>query len=313
MSGWCSRSQYPLFVSTFALVQGVSRRVAVIGSAGRLGAALAREYAREHEVVGFNRGQLDLADPAQIRRALEAVEVDIVINTAAQTLVDRCETEPEEAFAINADAPALIAEICATKGARLIHISTDYVFDGEKREPYTEDDDANPISVYGESKLRGERGVLAVSPRHVVARVSWVFGPDRPSFIDWLIQQAREKEKVSAVADKFSTPTYTLDIARMVAPFFDFEMPGGIVHVANRGECSWQAYGQWALDCCASEGVALRARTVDAISLSDMKNFIARRPIYTVLSPEKWERLTGAAARDWRDAVADFVRDHVSL
>ena len=277
-----------------------------------MGAALVREYRREHDVVGFNRAQLDLADLAQIR-SLEALEFNVLINAAAQTLVDRCEEERDEAFALNADAPAHLAEICAAKGARLIHISTDYVFDGAKREPYSEEDQANPISVYGESKLRGERAVLAVSARHVVARVSWVFGPDRPSFVDWVIQQARANEQVSAVADKISTPTYTIDIARMLAPFFNDRTPGGIFHVANRGECTWQEYGQWAIDCCTAEGVALRARTVDAISLSDMKNFIARRPIYTVLSTQKWERLTGGTPRNWRDAVADYVRNHVNL
>lgn len=264
-------------------------------------------------MIGFKRTELDLAVPGQLRATLARLEFDVLINAAAQTLVDRCEENREEAFAINADAPAVLAELCDGKGARLIHISTDYVFDGEKREPYSEEDAAEPISVYGESKLRGERGVLALRGAHVVARVSWVFGPDRPSFIDWVIQQAREKEQVSAVADKFSTPTYTVDIARMLAPFFDPAQPGGLLHVANRGECSWQQYGQHALDCCAAEGVALRARTVDPITLADMKNFIARRPIYTVLSTGRLERLTGETPRDWREAVAEYVRDHVEL
>ncbi|MFL6568212.1 MAG: SDR family oxidoreductase, partial [Chthoniobacterales bacterium] len=191
------------------------------------------------------------------------------------------------------------------------HIGTDYVFDGESREPYREEDEPKPISVYGESKLEGDRRVLAVSERHIVARVSWVFGPDRPSFIDWIIGQAREKENVSAVADKISTPTYTLDIARMLERFFDPSLGSGVVHIANRGECTWQTYGQWALDCCAAEGVQLRARTVDPITLADMKNFIARRPIYTVLSTDKFERLTGQTPRNWQEAVAEYVRDHI--
>ncbi|MFL6528534.1 MAG: dTDP-4-dehydrorhamnose reductase [Chthoniobacterales bacterium] len=287
------------------------KRVAVVGAGGRLGAALVREYGRTHEVLAFTRRDLDFADLDGLRRTLAHAEFDVLVNAAAQTLVDRCETEPEEAFAINAEAPRVLAEICSAKGARLIHIGTDYVFDGEAREPYREDDDAKPISVYGESKLEGERRVLAVSDRHIVARVSWVFGPDRPSFVDWIIGQAREKENVSAVADKISTPTYTLDIARMLERFFDLSLGSGVVHIANRGECAWQGYGQWALDCCAAEGIELRARTVDPITLADMKNFIARRPIYTVLSTEKFERLTGHTPRDWRDAVAEYVRDHI--
>ena len=285
----------------------------VVGAGGRLGAALVREYGRDHQVVGLNRAQLDLANALQLRQTLGGLEFALLINAAAQTQVDRCETHPNEAFAINADAPAVLAEICEAKGARLIHVSTDYVFDGEKRAPYTEEDEPSPISIYGESKLRGERGVLAVSNGHVVARVSWVFGPDRASFIDWVIGQAREKETVNAVADKFSTPTYTLDIARMLEPFFDEAQPGGVLHIANRGGASWQEYGQWAVDCCAAEGIPLRARTVDAITLADMKNFIARRPIYTVLSTAKLERLTGEAPRDWREAVSEYVRDYISI
>jgi len=286
-------------------------RIAIVGAGGRLGAALAREYACDHQVFAFGRAQLDLTDPKRMRAVLQDTAFDILINAAAQTLVDRCETEREEAFAINAEAPRVLAEICAAKGARLIHISTDYVFDGEARTPYREEDTADPLSVYGESKLEGERRVLAVSAEHVVARVSWVFGPDRPSFIDWAIQQAREKESVSAVAEKFSTPTYTLDIAKMLEPFFCASKPGGILHLANRGECSWQEYGQWALDCCAAEGIPLRARRVDPITLGDMMNFIARRPIYTVLSTAKFERLSGETPRHWRDAVAEYVGRHV--
>ncbi|MFL6543097.1 MAG: SDR family oxidoreductase, partial [Chthoniobacterales bacterium] len=207
------------------------KRVAVVGAGGRLGAALLREYGRTHEVLAFNRRDLDLAALGGLRRTLADAEFNVLINAAAQTLVDRCETEPAEAFAINAEAPGVLAEICSAKGARLIHIGTDYVFDGEAREPYREDDDAKPISVYGESKLEGERRVLAVSDRHIVARVSWVFGPDRPSFVDWIIGQAREKENVSAVADKISTPTYTLDIARMLERFFDLSLGSGVVHI----------------------------------------------------------------------------------
>ncbi|MDQ6860825.1 MAG: dTDP-4-dehydrorhamnose reductase [Verrucomicrobiota bacterium] len=288
-----------------------ARRVVIVGAAGRLGAALAREYAGEHELIAFNRAQLDLRDAKQMQATLRDVEFDVLLNTAAQTQVDRCETEREEAFAINGKAPGVLAEICSAKGARLIHISTDYVFDGEARAPYHEDDEAKPISVYGESKLEGERRVLAVSDKHIVARVSWVFGPDRPSFIDWVIGQAREHAQVKAVADKISTPTYTPDIARMLEPFFDRSLGGGVVHIANRGECSWQQYGQFALECVVDKGIKLRARDVDPTTLAEMKNFIARRPIYTVLATEKFERLTGVKPRDWRDAVAEYVREHI--
>src|SRR2546430_598016 len=132
------------------------KRVVIVGSGGRLGAALVREYAKEFDVVGFNHAQLDLGKPEQMRATLGDLEFDALINTAAQTNVDRCETDRDEAFALNGEAPGVLAEICAEKKARFIHISTDYVFEGVKREPYTEEDEARPISVYGESKRAGE-------------------------------------------------------------------------------------------------------------------------------------------------------------
>ena len=159
-----------------------------------------------------------LGEPKRLREVLVGLEFDALINTAAQTNVDRCETDQEEAFALNGEAPGVLAEICAQKRAPFIHVSTDYVFDGEKREPYAEEDEARPVSVYGESKREGERRALAANDRALVVRVSWVFGPDRPSFVDWAIGQAREREEVKAIADKWATPTYTLDLAGWLKP-----------------------------------------------------------------------------------------------
>src|SRR5882724_2982159 len=185
-------------------------KIIILGAGGRLGAALLREYRDKFEVTGFNRTQLD------------------------------------RAFLINAEAPRVLAEICGEKSARLIHFSTDYVFDGEKREPYSEEDEATPISVYGESKLAGEKNVLAAQAANLVVRVSWVFGPDRPSFVDAMIRGVQESERIDAVADKFSTPTYTLDIAEMLGGILDgwsLRAPApegvarfqGILHFANAG------------------------------------------------------------------------------
>jgi dTDP-4-dehydrorhamnose reductase len=294
------------------------KRLVIIGAGGRLGAALVREYAKEFDVVGFNHAQLDLGKPAELREKLGALEFDALINTAAQTNVDRCETEVEEAFALNGKAPGVLAEICARKKARFIHTSTDYVFDGEKREPYAEEDEARPVSVYGESKLEGERRALEANEQALIVRVSWVFGPDRPSFIDWAIGQARERDEVKAIADKWATPTYTLDLVELLRPLLSnglgagrLQDISGVLHLANIGQCTWQEYAQWALDCCRAQGVPMKARTIGASSLAEMKSFVAKRPVYSVLSPAKYERLTGQAPRPWREVVADYVRDYV--
>ena len=282
----------------------------MIGAGGRLGAALAREYAQEYDVAGFNHAQLDLGQPEQMRARLGPLEFDVLINTAAQTNVDRCETEREEAFALNAEAPRVLAEICRAKGARFVHISTDYVFDGEKRAPYTEEDEARPISVYGASKREGERLALEANDRALIVRVSWIFGPDRPSFIDWALKQAREHDEVKAISDKVATPTYTLDLAQLLRPLFANANATGLLHLANGGECSWREYAQWGIDCCRAEGIPMKTRTIGATSLAEMKGFIAKRPVYSVLSSAKYARLTGQTPRPWRDAVKAFVRDY---
>src|SRR5438874_1505711 len=284
-------------------------RIVIIGSGGRLGAALMGEYRDEYDVAGFNHAQLDLSKLDGVREKLRSTNFDVLINAAAFTNVDLCETERDRAFLINAEAPGVLAKIASDKGARLIHFSTDYVFDGEKRAPYTEEDRANPISTYGESKLAGEKNVLAAENGHLVVRVSWVFGPDRPSFIDAMIKRAQQDEKIDAISDKFSTPTYTHDIAPMLPQFFDRGVAGGILHFANAGKCSWQEYAQWALDCCHNGGISLKARTVGALKLSEMTNWVARRPVYSVLSTAKYTELTGTASRAWREAGADYMRD----
>ena len=285
-------------------------KIVIIGSGGRLGAALIREYRDKFDVVGFNHAQLDLTNFEQVREKVPALDFDVLINCAAFTNVDLCETQRDLAFQINAEAPRVLGEICRDKKAKLIHFSTDYVFDGEKREPYTEDDVAKPISFYGESKREGEKLVLQTDDRHSIIRVSWVFGPDRPSFIDGVIKRARENEHVEAIADKISTPTYTRDIAQVLPQFFENDV-SGLLHFANAGECSWQEYAQFSLDCCRSLGIPLKAKTVGALKLSDMKNWIARRPVYSVLSTTKYIAITGSTPRGWRDAVGDYVREFV--
>ena len=305
-------------------------KIVVLGAGGRLGAALMREYREKYDIAGFNHAQLDLANLDDARRRMGATNFDALINAAAFTNVDACETERDRAFLINAEAPGVLAEICNKKDAKLIHFSTDYVFDGEKRAPYTEEDQANPISVYGESKLAGEKNVLAAGDGHLVVRVSWVFGPDRPSFIDAMIKRAQQDEKIDAISDKFSTPTYTHDIAEMLARVLDdwsrrASAPNGlgagrlqsILHFANAGKCTWQEYAQWALDCCRDAGISLKARTVGALKLSEMTRlrrgsgakapWVARRPVYSVLSTAKYTEQTGTAPRAWREAVNDYI------
>jgi dTDP-4-dehydrorhamnose reductase len=286
-------------------------KLVIVGANGRLGAALAREYLRDFELTSFGRNQLDLGKLDQTQSVLSAIEFDLLLNCAALTNVDYCESHRDEAFLINAQAPRLLAEICAEKSAKLVHISTDYVFDGKQDTPYIEEDPPGPLSVYAESKLAGEQEVLAISPNNLVVRLSWVFGPDRPSFIDQIIERARENETVTAVADKFSCPSYTPDVANWLRLTWENEARG-ILHLCNSGACSWQEWAQYAIDVCCNLGVPLKAERVGKLALSDMKNFVAQRPVNTVLSTAKFTDLTGVQPRHWREAIAEYISAHVS-
>ena len=285
------------------------KRLIVLGAGGRLGAALARSFSSEYEVVGFNRGQLDLGSPKAVADALEPACFDALINCAALTNVDYCETHEEEAMRINAHAVGQLASICARKKARLIHIGTDYVFDGHKATPYTEEDPANPISVYGQSKRQGEIAMLEANPKALGVRVSWVFGPDRPSFIDAILKRARESGQVEAIADKFSAPTSSLDMAQWLSPLLLNWEATGILHLCNHGECSWRDYGEFAIRCAIEEGIAMKTDCVAPLKIADMTAFVAKRPVYTVLSTDRFTRQTGIIPRTWQEAVQDYVKN----
>jgi dTDP-4-dehydrorhamnose reductase len=262
-------------------------------------------------VTSYDRRQLDLGQLDRVRSALAGAKFELLINCAALTNVDYCESHRKEAFVVNAAAPRLLAEIANEKSAKLVHFSTDYVFDGKQHAPYTEEDKPTPLSAYGESKLEGERCVLQMSSNNLVIRLSWVFGPDKPSFIDQIIQRARQNDVVTAVADKFSAPTYTIDVASWLRLALD-KNANGILHLANSGGCSWQEWAQYAVDVCHNLRIPLKAARVGAVSLADMKNFVAQRPVHTVLSTTKFTALTGVQPRHWREAVAEYISAHVS-
>ena len=286
-------------------------KVLVVGSGGRLGGALVRILSISHEVVGLNRQDLDLSNSEQIQKTLNAMDFDLLLTPGALTKVDYCEDHVDEAMAVNAIAPGVMAEIALSKGAKMIHFGTDYVFDGKDPEPRKESDIINPLSVYGSSKAEGERAVLAVSKEFIVARVSWVFGPDRPSFLDSIIERAMEFDHVSAIADKYSSPTFSNDLAQIVELLMQNSCSGGLLNMCNSGSCSWQEYAQVGIDAAADCGLPLRARNVDPISLQDM-GFQAARPKYTSMSVDRLTAICGKPPRPWQEAVSDYVKRFVA-
>jgi dTDP-4-dehydrorhamnose reductase len=288
--------------------------VLILGSNGRLGSALARCWKSLQQITvlrPLTRNEVDLSNPLKAEKALAAEGLgagDVVVNCAAATDVDGCERDPELAWRVNAEAPGRIARLCADRGARLVHVGTDYVFDGSLNRSYTEEDEPNPLSHYGITKLAGDREVLAADPCHVVVRVSWVFGPGKPSFVDAIVRRALISPDAAAVDDKTSSPAYTEDLALWFREFLNPSLSGGVYHLCNSGTCSWRDYGEYALKAAKRNGIPVLTTTVAPLTLADMKSFIAVRPPHTSLDTGKFARATGINPRPWKKAVEEHFR-----
>ena len=282
-------------------------RVIVTGTGGRLGGAVARHLRlRGHRVVAWDRKAVDLGAPERIDDHFGAAAYDAVVHCAAATSLEWCELNPEEAAVVNAEAAGRIARHCREQGARMVQVSTDYVYDGTVPGLRRECDLLAPCGVYARTKLAGERAVLESGARVVVARVSWVFGPDRPAFPDQLIERARREETCAAIGDKWSTPCYSVDLAEQIEGLLWMEDVEGVFNLGNTGECTWQEYGQAALDLVSEMGIPLRCRTVGAQTLAEMTGFLAPRPVHTAMDLTKLRAL-GIPARPWREALADYL------
>lgn len=272
-----------------------------------MGAALARHYARTREVIAWRREHLDIMHPERYRAALENVDFHTLIYTAGNTNVDDCEINPNTAITTNTESPRELAEVCATKGARFIHVSTDYVFAGDVPAPRSETDAAEPVNVYGRSKLEGERAVLSVSADFLVIRVSWLFGPDKPSFPDMILKQAMERDHVTAISDKHACPTFSEDLAQWIEPMLVDKKYRGLIHLCNSGATSWQAYGQATLDIARQLGIKLRTDIVSPVSRINFPGFKAVRPEFTAFDTTKYQELSGVTPRPWQDALQEYL------
>lgn len=286
------------------------KKIVVVGSGGRLGSSLVAFLEREHQVTGFGRRELDLASNRSIEEALGPLDYDCLMLTGALTAVDYCETHEEEAFAVNGRGPGRIAEISAEKGAHVTYISTDMVFDGSKETPYDEADKPEPISVYGTSKLDGETRVLSASVDHLVARVSWVYGPNRPAFPEWIVGRACEDTRLTLPGNKICCPTFTLDLIDWLAALVVQAPDGpasGVFHLCNANPCTWRDWGQFTIDTAREAGFPIIAGEIEGIPVESVAAFVAKRPVNSAMDTGKFSALTGIRPRDWREALRDFV------
>ncbi|HEY2753800.1 dTDP-4-dehydrorhamnose reductase [Phenylobacterium sp.] len=287
-------------------------RILQFGATGQLAQELlAQAQDFDVEITALSRAEADFADLQQIVRVLKGAQADLVIIAAAHTAVDLAESEPELAFRVNAEAPAAIAAALGARGAALVHISTDYVFDGDKGGPYLETDAAHPLNVYGASKLAGEQGVLAACPRALVLRASWVVSSHGKNFVKTMLRLAREGAPIKVVDDQFGRPTAARDLARFIlsqaerlakAPAGDAVF--GLHHFANAGEVSWKGFAEGVFDL--AQGA--EAPPVQAIATAD-RPAPATRPARGTLDTGKLERTFGVTPRPWREAVAEIVAE----
>ncbi|MFQ6097147.1 MAG: dTDP-4-dehydrorhamnose reductase [Armatimonadota bacterium] len=279
------------------------RRILVTGARGMLGRDVCAALRRRHDVTGVDVEDADISDPRAIARTVAGVGPDEIVHCAAYTNVDGCERDPETAFRVNAEGTLHVAEAAEAVGAGLTYISTDFVFDGAKREPYVESDEPNPLSVYGESKLMGERHVRAVCSRWRIVRTAWLFGAGGKNFVRSIVEAARAGKQLRVVGDQTGSPTFTEDLARCIADLL-FRLDG-ICHVTNSGSCTWYELARAALDAADMKTVAIKP-----IAASEWPS-PTKRPAYSVLGSEVLEGLGLPPLRSWREAVADYVRRHL--
>lgn len=279
--------------------------ILLIGATGMLGSALAgrlREIARDFRAV--SRRELDLERPESIRAFLAKADPETVINTAAFTDVNRAELAEHrrEVFRVNRDGPGDLARACAAGAVRLVHVSTDYVFDGLKGAPYVEDDPTAPVQVYGTSKLEGERAVLAAWPEALVVRTSTLYGPGRsarPAYVDAIRAQALTRTVLEVVEPPIASPTLSHDLARGILSLVDAGA-SGVVHVVNRGSCSRL---ELARAVVALSGLSGRVEVVPRPASPSGP----ARPPFSALGTDRFAAVTGGHLRGWRDALAEYL------
>lgn len=252
-------------------------------------------------VVPRAKADLDVTDRQAVERAFRDARPDVVVNCAAFTKVDDSETDPRAA-AVNAAAVELLAGECLARGTGLVHVSTDFVFDGSKESPYREEDEPAPISAYGRTKREGEEAALR-APQALVVRSSWLFGRSGWNFVEAILKQVEQgRRELAVVADQKGRPTATPDLAGAIATLLQTGATG-IVHFANRGEATWWEFARAILDLSGREDVPIRA--IDSASLTPARP--AARPAYSVLDTTRYESRTGSTIRPWREALAEYL------
>ena len=281
-----------------------TQTILVTGSNGQLGSEL-KELAPLHpnfHFVFLTRNELPLSNVAAIKDAVTAYNPQYVINCAAYTAVDKAESERDEAFTINAEAVGELAKVCAGIGARFIHISTDYVFDGNRKTPLKEDDSVCPINVYGESKLAGEVAALKNNPASIIIRTSWVYSYYGKNFVKTMMRLMAEKESISVVNDQWGSPTYAADLAKAILQMIESgAWHPGVFHFSNEGVITWYDF---------AKEIGAQLQTSFVIQTTTTADFPtpAKRPLYSVMDKSKISQLYHIKLRPWKESLQECLQ-----
>lgn len=293
-------------------------RMVLFGAKGMLARKVIELAPRGIAIYGYDLPELDVTRRDQLRRCLQQRQPDIILNCAAYTAVDRCEQEEAVAMAVNGAAVATLAELAGELESLLVHLSTDYVFDGMGQTPYRESAPVAPRSAYGRSKLAGEEAIRNSGlKRHLVVRTSWLYGPGGKNFVDTILDLAAERDELRVIDDQIGCPTYTGDLAealyRLIAAALLAEQDGdadvyGTVHFSNAGSCSW-----YELACAAVSGARDRGRKLALDRIvpipTEAYPLPAPRPAYSVMATERYEAITGCTVPSWQDGLSRFLRE----
>jgi dTDP-4-dehydrorhamnose reductase len=283
-------------------------RVLVTGAFGMLGHEVVKTCMMcGYEVfatdVAPHKQRLDITDDKEVRSALSTIRPAWVINCAAYTNVDGAEEHEDEAFSLNAEAPGLMARACKDNSVRLLHVSTDYVFDGTKASPYTEQDTPKPINAYGRSKLQGECAIAGQMEEFLIIRSQWLFGLYGKNFVSTIIEAAKGKKSIRVVNDQWGSPTYAIDLSKAMVLLMETEARG-IYHVCNRGRATWNNL--------ARKAIALVELETEVLPVSTEEYPLpARRPRYSILSTKKFTKATGRLMPLWQISLKDYVQEYL--
>ncbi|MBU1205851.1 MAG: dTDP-4-dehydrorhamnose reductase [Proteobacteria bacterium] len=275
-------------------------KVLVFGARGMLGKDLVPALSVKHQVLARDIEDLDITDQHRVQKEIEILRPQVVVNAAAYTDVDGCESNKELAFAVNADGARNIAAGCAAINARMIHLSTDYVFDGTSSAPYREEDPPHPLNVHGSSKLLGEHYVQEILRDHLIIRTEWLFGRHGKNFVDTILRLAAQQEELRVVNDQRGAPTFTKDLSWAIEKLLEKEAKG-ILHITNSGSCTWYEFARR----------ILREKNIDHISIIPISSAEltrpAERPANSILNCHRFETLVGQKMRNWEEALKEYL------